>query len=505
MKTLTNINQEEDNDRNSRLTGNERMTFRRTSIVVSTATSSPLHVHKYNLFIRTIDTYPFISFLSMLLMMSILTIIGSCIFFIYRDNVIIDRQGSTLILSSGEGLISKINAYMIDLPESECNGQISTYPDGRYSSNLFDVITFDSEDDFFQPRKCKWVSEVTGMITNGPFSYPVNLVGKCNVNAVTTSYTEGVSIIFKNKNLFTRSSLIGMCEVDDYIRNFKNYQKNKCRLSEEVNSCCPSRSLPNYVAALSGLSSCYNITDDSITYTTNLLTTCYPYYIDGTLTSDCWNWNESSIKKSQCPYVPTNCTKYNAVYDMFTSLMESSYNPQISKNLKVGKLLIPYNNTEKEWLEDLYYEKLKDQTNKKFGGAEIVAYNLRIKTEVFQESLFADSYYLIPITFITIISILLMTKLSLFVSIFATISLFFCFGMSWFIYGTILWIQYAPFYIFYSFSLIVYIGLLFFYVYFTYWNESFDVLGLDTPDIDRLAYVWHHTCIKNFSAGLSCR
>lgn len=322
MKTTSTINQEEEIERQSRLTTNDRLTFRRTSIIVSTATTSPLHVEKYNFFIRICDSYPCLTFISILLMMCITTILGCCIFFIYRDNIIIDRQGSTLILSSGEGLISKINAYMIDLPESECHGKISSFPDGRYSSNLFDVVTYDSEDDFFEPRNCKWVSEVTGMITDGPFSYPVNLVGTCNINAVTTAYTEGVSIIFKGSNLFKQSSLIGMCEIDNYVRNFKNYENNKCRLSEQVNSCCPSRSLPNYVAALSGLSSCYNITDESITYTTNLLSTCYPYYLDGTLTSDCWNWNNSTTKKSQCPYVPTNCTKYNAVYDMFTSLME---------------------------------------------------------------------------------------------------------------------------------------------------------------------------------------
>ena len=498
--------QEDEVDRSSRLTGNDRVTFRRTSIIISTATSSPLHLDKYNIYIRMCDLYPLFTFISMLFLMIIITITGCCIFFVYRDNFIIDRQGSTLILSSGEGLISKINAYMIDLPESECHGDISTYPDGRYSSNLFDIVTVDSEDDFFQPRKCKWVSELSRMITNGPFSYPTNLVGKCNINAVTSAYTEGISIIFKSSNtLFTSSSLIGMCEVDNSIRNFKHYQVNKCRLSEQVNSCCPSRSLSNYVAALSNLSSCYNITDESVTYTTNLLSTCYPYYLDGRLTSDCWNWNNDTIKSLQCPSVPSNCTKYNAVYDMFTSLMESSYNPQINKNLKVGKLLIPYNNTNKEWLEDLYYQKLKEKTNKKFGNAEIVAYNLRIKTEVFQESLFSDSYYLIPIVFITVVSILLKANLSLFVSIFSSISIFLCFGMTWFIYGTILWLQYVPFYIFYSLSIMIYFGLLFLYIYITYWDDSFDVLGLDTPDIDRLAYVWHHTCIKIFTSALSCR
>jgi hypothetical protein len=439
------------------------------------------------------------------------TIIGCIIFFSYRHHTL-DKQGSTLVLSSGEGLIAKINSYVIDLPESECNGRISSYPDGRYSQNLFDVVTDDSEDDFFQPRECKWVSDLsqTTPPSSDFFPYPTTLVGQCNINAVTSAYSEGVAIIFTGENLFKQSSLIGMCSVDNFIRNFKNYE-NKCRSSEFKGACCPSRSLPNYVAALSDLASCENITQDAIDYTQQLLSTCHSHYLDGSLTSDCWDWNNNTSKIFQCPFVPPICTKYNAVYDMFNSLMESSYDPtaaaegDVTPNLQIGKLLIPYNETDKGWLLDLYYEKLKDRTGETFGGAELKAYNLRIKTEVLEEILQTDLLFLIPITFITLISILLMTGLSLFLSFFSLLGIYLCFGMTWFVYGTVLWLEYAPFFIFFSLAILIYMGLLFLFSYLKSWDESFDVLGRDQPDGDRLAYVWHHTCLKSFAAAVSCR
>jgi hypothetical protein len=500
--------EEEAADRPSRLTTNERNTFRRTSIVVSTATASPLHSEKYNIFLRACDGHPILTFLILLFGMFALTIIGCFIFFSYREHTNIDLKGSTLVLSSGEGLIAKINSYVIDLPESECYGTISSYPDGRYSQNLFDLVIGDSEDDFFQPRKCKWVSELTGIISNQSCSYPSTLVGKCNINAVTAAYTEGVAIVFKGDDLFKQSSLLGMCHVDHFIRNFKNYE-SRCRSSEQIGSCCPSRSLPNYVAALSGLSACENITQSAVDHTQQLLATCQSHYIDGTLTSDCWNWDTNTSKTTQCPYAPTVCTTYNAVYDLFNSLLDSSYDPNSSheekRTLGVGKLLIPYNSTDQEWLLDLYHEKLKERTGDSFGGAELVAYNLRIKTQVFREILQSDALLMIPITFLIFFSLLLATGMSLFLALTALLGIYFCYGMTWFVYGTVLWIAYAPFYIFFSWAILIYMGLLFLFSYVKSWEESFEVLGFEQPDIARLAYVWHHTCLKTFATAMACR
>jgi hypothetical protein len=497
---------EEEGDRPSRLTGYERNTFRHTSIVVSTATASPLHTEKYNIFLRLCDGHPIITFLVLLFVMCATTLIGFCIFFLYREQTSIDLKGSTLVLSSGEGLIAKINSYVIDLPESECFGQISSYPDGRYSQNLFDLVIGDSEDDFFKPRKCKWASELTGVITNQSCSYPNTLVGKCNINAVTAAYTEGVAIVFRGEDLFKQSSLLGMCHVDQFVRSFRDYETTKCRSSEKVGFCCPSRSLPNYVAALSGLGSCENITQASADYTQQLLATCHSYYLDGTLTSDCWNWDTNTSKTTQCPYAPTACTTYNAAYDMFNSLMDSSYDPNSQKKkLEVGKLLIPYNSTDNDWLLDLYNQKLKDRTGDSFGGAELVAYNLRIKTQVFRELLGSDALFFIPITFIVFISLLLVTGMSLFLSFTSLLGIYLCYGMTWFVYGTVLWIEYAPFYIFFSWAILIYMGLLFLFAYVKSWEESFDVLGFEQPDIARLAYVWHHTCLKSFATAMACR
>ncbi len=295
-----------------------------------------------------------------------------------------------------------------------------------------------------------------------------------------------------------------MCQIDGVIRNYKNYEESKCRLSEEQNLCCPSRSIPNYVAALAGLTSCLNITESSVITTENLLTTCYPYFLGGQLTSDCWDWQQNSIKSTQCPSVPSDCATYNAVYDLLTSLMESEYHPTTNPKLKVGKLLIPYNDTDKQWLFDLYYNKLGEKTLKTYGGAQLVAYNLRIKTEVFEEMLFEDALYLIPISFITFLSILLVSNMSLFVAFFGTLGIYLCFGMTWFVYGTVLYIQYAPFFIFFSLAVMSYLGLLLLSVYKKNWDESFDVL-IDVSDVDRLAYVWHQICLKNFVSAMSCR
>ena len=90
------------------------------------------------------------------------------------------------------------------------------------------------------------------------------------------------------------------------------------------------------MTALANASDCASLTDSDITTVKNLLLTCRPLYDDGSLKGNCWNFangtytdqhlTDSSL--SACSLVgdtEQQCAQYNAVYDIFYALTESTW------------------------------------------------------------------------------------------------------------------------------------------------------------------------------------
>ena len=477
---------------------------RRSKIAVS-QTASPFHNNSHNAFIRYCETHTLSMFSGIFTIITAIAIIGCSITFSYRNDVLIGKQSSSLILSSGEGMIARINSYVIDLPAAECKGHISTFPNGRYSATLLKIVSEDSGDDFFRPKDCKWLSDTFTPVVNT--SFPAALVGPCNAYPVLAGYTESISIVFQGKDLLGASSLRGMCDVDKKIRDRHGYTDKKCRNSGvTATPCCPSRSIGNYVAALYDLDDCDAITDSVAEQLSVLLDTCMDSYQTGTLTGDCWDWEQGVVKSTQCPLASSECAKYNAVYDILHSLANSvlSEGSGSEEGLSLARVLVPYNASTKGWLEDLYYDQLRDMTNNKYGGAQITAYDLRVKSEVFGNHLSWDGLFLLPITVVCICSVLAHDH-SLFAAICVVLTIYMTFGLAMFIIGVVLWITYLPFFVFFALSIAFYVGLGFFFLFSSSWRDSFDSMGVGVNNADRMAYVWHHTSLKTFASALCSR
>ncbi|XP_072163739.1 protein dispatched homolog 1-like [Diadema setosum] len=126
------------------------------------------------------------------------------------------------------------------------------------------------------------------------------------------------------EELLDVESLRSMCQQDDtFVRNSSTYD-NVCNRADPLSSCCPTWSVPNYISALSGRSSCHDLTAADVAYARDLLLECAPYYTSGNLQAECG----SGVT---CPGVPTNCTTYNAIYAIFYGLTPSDFSTQITE------------------------------------------------------------------------------------------------------------------------------------------------------------------------------
>ncbi|XP_797561.2 protein dispatched homolog 1 isoform X1 [Strongylocentrotus purpuratus] len=125
--------------------------------------------------------------------------------------------------------------------------------------------------------------------------------------------------------LLTLDSLLSMCQQDDtFVRNSSTFKTVCTKQSDSSSQCCPSWSIPNYISALNGRSSCYDLTAEDIAFARLLLLECAPYYTSGALSAECGSG-------TNCTGVPSNCTTYNAIYFMFFANSPSDFSIQVAE------------------------------------------------------------------------------------------------------------------------------------------------------------------------------
>jgi len=175
---------------------------------------------------------------------------------------------------------------------------------------------------------------------------------------VTDNSKEGLSMLFEGDDLFTATSLKGMCSIENTARNTFADFENYCWRSDEYVwngfadswSCAASRSLSNYVVIWNNLTSCDDITDSEVMYAKNLLATCRPYYDDKSLVGNCWNYHENSYttkyntgsKYAACnlPAGMEECARLDLVYDLFHALAPATWD-DMTQSLQYAQSIIP--------------------------------------------------------------------------------------------------------------------------------------------------------------------
>ena len=244
--------------------------------------------------------------------------------------------------SRGSTLAGKIIAFG-HIVKGECtkeiNGILNLAMDGQRSRVHRDEVSEESDN----PARLSADMCFSGYKGNNRGRLQVT---KDNQHDVLENSKNGLSMLFEGADLFTRESLKGMCRTDIEARSRFTGYSDYCRKSGQ---CRPSRSLPNYVAALNNEASCDNITNAHVTYVKNLLAMCKPYYVAKTLVGNCWvfetdsytNRSNTGRRFPSCnlPARMEECARFNAVYDIFHALTPSSWD--VLEALRYSQSIMP--------------------------------------------------------------------------------------------------------------------------------------------------------------------
>ena len=66
-----------------------------------------------------------------------------------------------------------------------------------------------------------------------------------------------------------------------------------------VEMCKPPRSIGHYIAAIQERDSCSEVTDADVSAVRSLLRKCRPFFDDGSLIGNCWNFNDGTNGSTQ--------------------------------------------------------------------------------------------------------------------------------------------------------------------------------------------------------------
>ena len=116
-------------------------------------------------------------------------------------------------------------------------------------------------------------------------------------------------------SLFELNAILAMCDLERHILLTEGYQEI-CQKELTSDNCCRPWSIPNYIAAISNKTSCFDLTDEDVQFARSLLLDCYQYYVSMKLGSDC--------KQSSC-MVPNECAQHNAIYNVLHYLADNEF------------------------------------------------------------------------------------------------------------------------------------------------------------------------------------
>lgn len=229
-----------------------------------------------------------------------------------------------------------------------------------------------------------------------------------------------------------------MCEIETTrIRPHQSFEDSCVRYTFSK-ECCPSWSLPNYVALLTNKSTCHDITDADVTYVVDLLETCVSFYRKLDLTAHCY---DTYSEKNTCSSVPPQCQTYNAVYHIFHYLTDVNFLSKTSAPfLKLAMTFLPVaaGSASEQLFKDL------EQESQMLGDTELVAVNFGIKHNLFDYYLMADTIWF-SIAMGVILVLMWTYTASLFITAMTMVSILLSLLISYFLYTMVFSIKFYPF------------------------------------------------------------
>ncbi|XP_013177872.1 PREDICTED: protein dispatched [Papilio xuthus] len=156
--------------------------------------------------------------------------------------------------------------------------------------------------------------------------------GMCG--APVSDYSHLVVSNSENSSLLEFENVQKLCKLQSLLVQVggKEYYKLCQRSVRDEELCCPVWSVPNYIALMSGKTSCENITKEDVTNAVVILKKCASYFHDFKLMASC--------ELNQCR-VPKYCSQYDAIYNLLFYLIDgNAFTPPTFNNTFVKNVMI---------------------------------------------------------------------------------------------------------------------------------------------------------------------
>ena len=268
-------------------------------------------------------------------------------------------------------------------------------------------------------------------------------------------FTDGkvyYKMVFASKtssaNLWSARSLKAACHMEDKVLRetpgFRNncYRHNVTYGTIQIRECCPSWSVGNYIAALSGRSSCQYISSVDVQRVLSLLRRCAPFYINATLKENCWSFKHN-ILYPICRDVPKACARYNAVHNILFYLTDKNFFGPRGEKLLYTAVLTPAR-SDKLLRERAYDTHLKNGQVSN-GAVKLVGVEFYLlKFDTFNKMLMADIIYPSIAMMIILIIMWLYTE-SVLLTLLLVLSVFSALIVAYFLYMIVFGLNFFPF------------------------------------------------------------
>ncbi|KAM3961601.1 RND transporter family member dispatched [Aphomia sociella] len=239
-----------------------------------------------------------------------------------------------------------------------------------------------------------------------------------------------------NTSLLTFENVAKICKLQSFLIDVggNEYYKICQRVSHLDDICCPVWSVPNYIALISGKSSCENLTREDVNKTVAILKNCAGYFHNFTLMASC--------DLDRCK-VPKYCSQHDAVYNMLFYLIDSyAFSPPEYSQVFVRNSMIflplPYSSTSLA-----YYERLQS-SNLSYDNLIIPAIDFGLKNALFDLWIIQDTW-LIGLGGVFVFMCVWFYSKSLILTLLLFTAITYSLGIAYFLYVYVFNLEFFPF------------------------------------------------------------
>ncbi|XP_048586598.1 protein dispatched homolog 1-like [Nematostella vectensis] len=252
-----------------------------------------------------------------------------------------------------------------------------------------------------------------------------------------------------NGNIMTAESLKAVCRLESKImRDFTGFREACFRRNITIHGlrkeeCCPSWSVGNYVASLSGRQTCQDVTDEDVKEVMTRLKSCAKFFNNGTLKENCWDY-KNSLPYPYCVNIPLACVKDNAVFIILYYLTDKEFlGTDMQEHLSYTQAFTPRWHRG-EYSKAIYYRYLEGKTMED-GPVRLVGTNFYfLKFSMFNTKLLADIIYP-SIALMIILIIMWFYTESILITILLAVSVVSALILAYFVNMIILRLNFFPF------------------------------------------------------------